>query len=52
MTPCFHIMSHMARCVGNSDMGVVLQQVVKSCNLFAMRHHHSVWLCHLILDSK
>ena len=35
MTSSFHIMGHMVHGVGNTDVGAVLQQVVKTSNIFA-----------------
>jgi len=35
----FHIMVHMARGVGNNDVGVVLNQAVKISNVFARERH-------------
>jgi len=35
MTSCFQIMGHMARGVGNNDVGAVLKQVVNISDVFA-----------------
>jgi len=42
-----HIMVHMARGVGNNDVGVVLKQAVKISNKFA-RERHTDGLCRRI----
>jgi len=39
MTPCFQIMGHMARGVGNNDVGAVLKQVVNISDVFARGRH-------------
>ena len=35
MMACFHIMGHMARSIGNNDVGAILKQVVKISNVCA-----------------
>jgi len=39
MTSCFRIRDHIARGVGNNDVGGVLQQIVEISNVFARRRH-------------
>jgi len=46
MTSCFPIMCYTARLVSN-NVGVVLKQVVRVCNVF-VPGRHAVWLCHHI----
>jgi len=42
MTSCFHMMGHMARGVGNNNIGAVLQQVVEFLTYFPKGAMHDV----------